>query len=54
LKKEYHKYKITLPHIICEEKQKEIIKQSFLLRKESKELIEKAKKEIEEYIEENN
>lgn len=40
--------------IIPEEHQKQVsdlVRQSFLLRKESKELIEKAKKEIEEFIE---
>jgi len=32
----------------------DLIKQSFLLRKESKEILEKAKKEIEEFIEKEN
>jgi restriction endonuclease S subunit len=43
--------------IVSEQTQRQIsalVRQSFLLRKESKELIEKAKKEVEEYIEENN
>jgi len=43
--------------IVSEQTQRqisELLKQSFLLRKESKELIEKAKKEVEEYIEKNN
>jgi restriction endonuclease S subunit len=42
--------------MIPEETQKQIsnlIRQSFSLRKESKELLEKAKKEVEEFIEKN-
>jgi len=55
LKKEYIE-EIIIPSI-SEETQRQIsnlVRQSFLLRKESKELLEKAKKEVEEYIEENN
>jgi len=55
LKKEYID-EIVVP-ILPKENQKqisELIKQSFLLRKESKELLEKAKKEIEEFIEKEN
>jgi len=54
LKKDYIE-KIIVP-IIPEETQKQIsnlIKQSFALRKESKELLEKAKKEVEGFIEKN-
>jgi restriction endonuclease S subunit len=55
LKKEYIE-EIIIPSI-PEKNQKQIsdlIKQSFLLRKESKKLIEQAKKEIEEFIEKEN
>lgn len=54
LKKEYIE-EIIIP-TIPEEKQKPIsnlIKQSFSLRKEAKELLEKAKREVEEFIEKN-
>ena len=53
----YSKIKDLLVPIIPEEKQKQIsnlIKQSFTLREEAKELLEKAKKEVEEFIEKNN
>jgi len=53
----YSKIKDLLIPIVSEENQKQIsdlIKQSFLLRKESKKLIEQAKKEIEEFIEKEN
>ena len=53
----YSKIKDLLIPIVSEQTQRqisELLKQSFLLRKESKELIEKAKKEVEEYIEKNN
>jgi uncharacterized protein YoxC len=43
--------------IVAEETQKQIsnlVKQSFTLRKEAKELLEKAKKEVEDFIEKNN
>jgi restriction endonuclease S subunit len=53
----YSKIKDLLIPIVSEQTQRQIsalVKQSFLLRKESKELIEKAKKEVEEYIEKNN
>lgn len=55
LKKEYID-ELIIP-IIPEQSQKQIsdlVKQSFSLCKESKELIEKAKKEIEEFIEKSN
>lgn len=52
----YSKIKDLFVPLIPEEKQKPIsnlIKQSFSLRKEAKELLEKAKREIEEFIEKN-
>lgn len=53
----YSKIKDLLVPIISEEKRTQIsnlVKQSFSLRKEAKELLEKAKKEVEEFIEKNN
>lgn len=53
----YSKIKDLLVPIIPEEKQRQIsnlVKQSFTLRKEAKELLEKAKKEVEEFIEKNS
>ena len=55
LKKEYVE-NIIIP-MIPEENQKlisNLVKQSFVLRKEAKELLERAKKEVEEFIEKNN
>ncbi|MGQ9817498.1 MAG: restriction endonuclease subunit S [bacterium] len=53
----YSKIKDLLVPIIPEEKQKQIsdlVRQSFSLRKEAKELLEKAKKEVEGFIEKDN
>ncbi len=53
----YSKIKDLLVPIIPKESQEQIsnlVKQSFTLRKEAKELIEKAKSEIEEFIEKNS
>ena len=53
----YSKIKDLLVPIIPPEKQSQIsdlVKQSFALRKEAKELLEKAKKEVEGFIEKNN
>lgn len=53
----YSKIKELLIPIIPKEKQTQIsnlVKQSFSLRKEAKELLEKAKKEVEEFIEKNS
>ncbi|MCM8777718.1 MAG: restriction endonuclease subunit S, partial [Candidatus Omnitrophica bacterium] len=53
----YSKIKDLLIPIIPEATQNQIsnlVKQSFLLRRESKELIEQAKKEVEEFIEKGN
>lgn len=55
LKKQYID-ELIIP-IITEEKQKEIsnpIKQSFALRKEAKELLERAREEVERFIEKNS
>jgi len=52
----YSKIKDLLVPLVSEESQKQIsdlVKQSFSLRKESKELLEKAKKEVEGFIEKN-
>ena len=52
----YSKIKDLLVPIISEEKQTQIsnlVKQSFTLRREAKELLEKAKKEVEGFIEKN-
>jgi len=53
----YPKIKDLLIPIIPEQNQKKIsdlVKQSFLLRKEAKEILEKAKREVEEFIEKGN
>ncbi len=53
----YSKIKDLFVPIIPEEKQRQIsnlVKQSFTLRKEAKELLEKAKKEVEGFIEKNS
>jgi len=53
----YSKIKHLFIPIVSEENQKqisELIKQSFTLRKESKELLEQAKKMVEEFIEKNS
>ncbi len=53
----YSKIKDLLVPIISKKKRRQIsnlVKQSFTLRKEAKELLEMAKKEVEGFIEKNN